>query len=109
MCSCPAIRSCARYSFCRAATLLLIYHGHWLTNRQFIGHCVAIEDDAYWVDWWQVRELLEADRLTGTNSELALLRFAVQLANDSLGMGSLDRVSRQLCVDALAHALGVTP
>jgi hypothetical protein len=92
----------------RAATLLLIDHGHWLTNRGFVNNCTGVEEGTAYVDWDRVKELLDTEQLIGTGSELALLWFAWDLSYDAFNLTSLDGVSRQLVVDALAHALGVT-
>lgn len=93
----------------RAAASLLIDHGHWLRVSQFVNECVGEDEGIHFIKWWRVRELLYDWGLTGTNSELAILRFAAMLAGDSLGLTSLDRVGRTSVVNALSTALNVWP
>lgn len=91
----------------RAAVQLLIDQGHWFHDHEFVRECVGTDDWQYYVMWWRVRELLDEGRFTASGGEMAVLRAAVALACDTLGLSSLDRINRQAVVDAFATALGV--
>ncbi len=105
-----------------AAVELLIGHrsggaaGHWLRSVALRGRMVWVPADdegpAYAHIWWQeVAELLESGHgFTGSPSELAMLRVAVDLATGwSLYEASscLDPHNAALVVDAVAHAFRV--
>jgi hypothetical protein len=94
----------------RAATELLIEHGHWLRTHQFIEKCTRIDgySGARWIDFFEVEAQLEQRALIGSSGELVLLKAAVMLARDTLGASSLDAVNRGLVVRAIAAAWGVT-
>lgn len=92
----------------RAAFELLAEQGHWLRHTGFLEYCVAADYDTLWIDWDAVAEGLETQSfLWGSPGEMAVLRFATQVARDPLGLSSLDQMNRQSAVDALATALGV--
>jgi hypothetical protein len=92
----------------RAAVNLLIDQAHWIRDPYFIDQCIAEDEGIYFIRWWRIRELLHDWAFSASSGELAILRFAATLANDALGLTSLDRLNRELAVDALAQALGVS-
>lgn len=92
----------------RAAFELLAEQGHWLRHAGFVKHCVCDDYGTLWIDWSAVAEGLERGSfLSGSGGEMAVLRFAVSVVCDPLGLSSLDQVNRQVVVDAFATALGV--
>jgi hypothetical protein len=92
----------------RAAFELLADQGHWLHHEGFLEHCVCDDFGTLWIDWSAVAEGLEKSSfLWGSSGEMAVLRFAMSLVRDPLGLSSLDAVNRRLAVRALGCALGV--
>jgi hypothetical protein len=92
----------------RAAVELLIEHGHWLRNDKFVELCVQNDYGTTWINWGTAELMVSQRDLIGSGSELSVLRFAVMIAHDQLGLSSLDRTNRELVVRALADALGGT-
>lgn len=95
----------------RAAVEMLIEHGHWLRNNDFLEKCARVDrfDGAMWIDWTAADRLLEKHELIGSSGELVLLKIAVALARDAFGGSSLDKINRGLVVRAFRDALGVNP
>lgn len=91
----------------RAAFNLLDNHGFWLRNRTFLDYCVSEDEGVYFIVWIDAQEHLYEGRLFGSSSEVAILRFALFLARDPLGLSSLDRVNRDNAVFRFGEALGV--
>lgn len=91
-----------------AAYELLANQGHWLRHEGFLKHCVCEDFGTLWIDWSAVAEGLEKSSfLWGSSGEMAILKFALSLARDQLGLSSLDTGNRLLAVRALGYALGV--
>ncbi|MBB4689795.1 hypothetical protein [Amycolatopsis jiangsuensis] len=91
----------------RAAFEVLDEQGHWLRNKAFIDACVH-EDEfegVVYISWWQAAEA--EGELTGSSGEMAVLRFALFLAQDPVGLSSLDSSNRAIVVREFARALGV--
>lgn len=91
----------------RAATWLLIDQGAWLRKHQFVNKCIAEDEGVWFIQWWRVQELLDENGLQGSSGELALLRVAVTIALDKLGLSSLDQLNRELVAAAIRDALNV--
>lgn len=91
----------------RAAFNLLDDHGFWLRNRTFLDYCVSVDEGVHFIRWYDAQEHLDEGRLFGSSGETAVLRFALFLARDPLGLSSLDRVNRDNAVFRFGEALGV--
>ncbi|MFF4600602.1 hypothetical protein [Amycolatopsis sp. NPDC001319] len=93
----------------RAAVNVLAEQGHWLGNSLFVEACVHEDefDNATYISWWQLENAIDDGKVYGSSGEMAVLRFALFLAGDELGMSSLGSTNRKLVATEFARALGV--
>jgi hypothetical protein len=99
-----------------AAVLLLANGGHWLAQLQGAGLICLLGDvdgDGLWaqVSWPDLDAALHAGTISGSNSQLWLLRAAASLADGQpVDLGDLaagvDRDGLALVLAAVAHAGG---
>ena len=99
-----------------AAVLLLANAGHWLPRLQGAGLISLLGDvdgEGLWaqVSWPDLDAALRAGTISGSSSQLRLLRAAASLADGQpvdLGdlAAGLDRVGLALVLAAVAHAGG---
>lgn len=87
-----------------AAAELLISHRYWLGRTDFIRACTSRGTPRY-ILWESARDFAGAGQ-RDSPSQLAVLRAAIAIATDDLGLRRLDRVDRQAVADAFAQALG---
>lgn len=91
----------------RAAVELLIGHQHWLSRADF--RRAALTDDPEYgealIRWGQAAEFLDSGP-RGSTSELAVLRLAVALAQDTYDFGVMGHAHRAMIRQALDTALG---
>lgn len=91
-----------------AAVELLIQHGVWLTRDDFTASCLHADPDTgmFTVGWAEISAL--ADTAEGASeTDVAVLRFAVDLAGDKYRLRCVDPMGRYLMASALLHALDV--
>lgn len=92
----------------QAAVGLLVEHGYWLNRaglRQLMIH--DLEDDTVWLRWSQVREALNEDLFRASTTEMAVLDFAVALAEDRYRWSSMGDANRRALATATNTALGL--
>lgn len=94
----------------RAAAWALADHGHWLDDSEFCRWCLVVDDDdeenpLVAVIWSHAANMLRNSQLTGSPSELAMLRFCTDLALDANDWQSLDDDNRSILLQAARVAL----
>lgn len=94
----------------RAAAWALTDHSHWLNDSQFTKWCLAVDDEdeeapLVSVIWSHAQNMIRNGDLTGSPSEIAMLRFCVDLALDGNGWQSLDDENRSIVLQAARIAL----
>lgn len=109
--------SAAGYYPAEAATELLIAHASWLRRDDFVTGCVGYDHDGAtpiaWTDWHTVPAFLA--RAAYSSSGARILRLAAELEGIDCGhplvelLASLDDTNSALVLDAIAHALNITP
>ncbi|MEC3977873.1 hypothetical protein [Amycolatopsis sp. H20-H5] len=91
----------------RAAVRLLIEHDFWLHRKDFLEPCVHVDRHGMaWVSWPTAGELLERAEFDVPDSALALLDFAICLAEDAFRLSRLEPANRALVVGAVIVAVG---
>lgn len=68
----------------RAAVDLLIEHRHWLGRADFVAAAVVADqvDNIPWIRWDDAERALPALARSASSTEVAILRLAVDLAQD---------------------------
>lgn len=92
----------------RAAVELLIDHEHWLRNGHFVRGCVRVSrsDGTVWIDWKAARHAHHRG-LVGSATQLAVLDYAIALAENRYRLTARDRTNARLAAAATARALQV--
>lgn len=94
----------------RAAVELLIGHGYWLHNRDFVSASIVSAPDGSYIHWRATREAYDADEFAqSSTSERAVLDFAIALATDRFRFSVMGAVGRSLVSAAVATAVGRGP
>lgn len=90
-----------------AAVGLLIADGHWLRSNRF-RHYIRLTELSASPCWQDIQTALNQHTLPGTDSELGLLQFAVDLAQGRLGswLTSVDSTRLTLVLQSIAHVGG---
>jgi len=90
-----------------AAVELLIADSHWLRSNRF-RHYIRLTELFAWPCWEDIQSALDQGTLPGTDSELGVLRFAIDLAQGRLGswLTSVDSTRLTLVLQAIAHVGG---
>jgi hypothetical protein len=94
----------------RAAVELLIEHGYWLRRESFVQRYVRQVAGSTVVDFYDIETDLKnktRDLVVASSSELVMLRLAVSLARNSLGLNSLGSGNAEIAARAFDAALGV--
>jgi CO dehydrogenase/acetyl-CoA synthase delta subunit len=99
-----------------AAVLLLLNHGHWLSqlrSADLITLAPDIDDEGLWaqIAWTDLEPALSAGRIVGSDDDVQLLRAAASIADGQrIDLGDvaagLDRHRLKLLLAAIAHAAG---
>jgi hypothetical protein len=95
----------------RAAVQLLIDHGVWLGHDDFVSRCICrseIYPGEASILWAGVSQAVEAGVLDASVTELAVLDFAVALAQDRYRLSLMDRPTMWRLITAFGGAMGVS-
>jgi hypothetical protein len=90
----------------RAAVELLAWHGFWLRRADFVKAATGHVGTATYIRWAKAREFADSSPRCST-SEMTVLRLAIAIGNDDLGLTRLGHSHRAEVVKAFADALGV--
>ena len=89
----------------RAALELLIWHDYWLRRSDFRRACVTQTAQPPYMRWEKARDFADSGPAC-SSSQLVMLRLAVAIAADDLGLQRLGAAHRRAAVKAFAQALG---
>jgi hypothetical protein len=88
-----------------AAVELLAWHESWLRRRDFLNRCVTVDiDGVTWINWTQARAAYDAG-LRASTSELAVLDFAIALAEDRYAFSQMGDAHSKALIQAVTTAL----
>jgi hypothetical protein len=89
-----------------AAVELLAWHGYWFRRADFLKACTGHVGTATYLKWQKAREFADSSPRC-SSSEMSVLRLAIAIATDDLGLNCFGREHRRAAVKAFADALGV--
>jgi hypothetical protein len=90
----------------RAAVNLLIGMEYFLRDPQFTSQAVKTGNGRTWISWDAVANFAD-EAPFGSSSELAILRFAVALAEDKFRFSRMDDRQAESVVTSVQEAFGV--